>query len=58
MNNFFWSDTIKELDAAISRTLNGLANAKTDKQRNAFKAEYQRLQAIREKEAADWLAVW
>lgn len=61
---FFWSDEIKDIDAAIQHTLNCIAicsGSEYESDRIAlehFKAEYDRLTNRRAEVAKDWLAIW
>lgn len=61
---FFWSDEIKDIDAAIQHTLDCIAicsGSEYESDRIAleyFKAEYDRLTDRRTKVAKDWLAIW
>lgn len=61
---FFWSDEIKDIDAAIHHTLDCIAicsGSEYESDRIAlehFKAEYKRLEEIRANAVQDWLAIW
>ena len=61
---FFWSDEIKDIDAAIQHTLDCIAvcsDSEYESDKVAlgyFKAEYDRLTDRRTKVAKDWLAIW
>ena len=61
---FFWSDEIKDIDAAIQHTLDCIAvcsDSEYESDKVAlgyFKAEYDRLTDRRAKVAKDWLAIW
>ena len=61
---FFWSDEIKDIDAAIQHTLDCIAvcsDSEYESDKVAlgyFKAEYYRLAEVRAEAVKNWLAIW
>lgn len=57
-NAFFWPDAIKAADEALEHTIECLLACKTEKDREFFRKEYDRISKNRSEMVKDWLEIW